>query len=66
MTEYFSKLFTASHTDWSALLGCIDSKVTEQQNDMMLAPVEEKEVKEALFHKHLDKGSGPEGMTPGF
>lgn len=33
---------------------------------MLLAEVEEKEVRTALFHMHLDKSPGPNGMTPGF
>lgn len=33
---------------------------------MMLAKVDEGEVKAILFHMHLDKSPGPDGMTPDF
>lgn len=41
MTDYFSKLFTASNTNWNEVLTCIDGKVTELQNNKMLAPVKD-------------------------
>lgn len=66
MIEYFDKLFTASNTEWEEVVECVSSRVTEDQNSMMLEPVQEKEVKEALFHMHPDKSPGPDGMTPGF
>lgn len=66
ITSYFSKLFTASATHWTEIIQCIDNKVTEPQNTMLLSPVEAKEVKEALFHMHPDKSPGPDGITPGF
>lgn len=28
--------------------------------------MEDEKVKRALFHMHLDKASGPDGMSPGF
>lgn len=36
------------------------------QNEELLLPVEDKEVKTALFHMHPDKSPGPDGMSPGF
>lgn len=33
---------------------------------MLLQPIEEAEVKRALFHMHPDKSPGPDGMSPGF
>lgn len=58
ITGYFSKLFTASATHWTEIVQCIDNKVTEPQNAMLLSPVEAKEVKEALFHMHRTKVQG--------
>lgn len=31
-----------------------------------MKPVEQQEVKNALFHMHPDKSPGPDGMSPGF
>lgn len=66
ITGYFSNLFQASNTEWTEVIQCIDSKITAAQNDMLLRPIEEIEVKQALFHMHPDKSPGPDGMTPGF
>lgn len=65
MTGYFSNLFKASNTEWSEVVQCIDNRVTDVQNAILLRHVEETEVKEALFHMHLDESPGPDGMTPG-
>lgn len=32
----------------------------------MLGAIEEKEVKQALFHMHPDKSPGPDELSPGF
>lgn len=45
---------------------CMPRKITQDQNDMLLALIEEKEVKKTLFHIHPDKSPGPNGMNPGF
>ncbi|XP_074337470.1 uncharacterized protein LOC141674663 [Apium graveolens] len=64
MTGYFSHLFTATYTEWERVISCVRSKVTTEQNMMMLAEVEEKEVKAALFNMHPDKSPCPDGMSP--
>lgn len=66
ITGYFSNLFKASNTNWSMVVRCIDCKVSDAQNEMLLSPVTEIEVKQALFHMNPDKSPGPDGMTPGF
>lgn len=66
ITQYFSGLFTETNTEWEVITTCMQSKITSEQNEMLMAPVEEKEVKQALFHMHPDKSPGPDGMSPGF
>lgn len=66
MTEYFTELFKTSCTDWEPVVACVHRKVSRDQNDMMVADIEDLEVKNALFHMHPDKSPGPDGMTPGF
>ncbi|KAL8126087.1 hypothetical protein AgCh_013389 [Apium graveolens] len=66
ITEYFSTLFKASVTEWSEVVQGMNNKVTAEQNEFLLSPVTEIEVKRALFHMHPDKSPGPDGMTPGF
>lgn len=36
------------------------------QNEELMRPIVEEEVKEALFQIHPDKSPGPDGMTPDF
>ncbi|KAL8093893.1 hypothetical protein AgCh_035686 [Apium graveolens] len=64
--NYFNQLFTASNKDWSQVVNCVPSKVMRAHNDFLLADVDEKEVKQALFNMHPDKSPGPDGMSPGF
>lgn len=45
---------------------CVSSKITREQNEELLAPIEEVEVKKALFNMHPDKSPSLEGMSPGF
>lgn len=66
MVEYFTELFKASNTDWSELVAGVETKVSNAQNVQMLAPIEEVEVKNALFSMHPDKSPDPDGMSPGF
>lgn len=66
MENYFVKLFTVTNIDWSQVTNCIVYKVTRTRNDLMLAEVEENEVKAALFNMHPDKFPRPDDMIPGF
>lgn len=40
--------------------------MSDQQNDDLLSPITDDEVKAAVFHMHPDKAPGPAGMTPTF
>lgn len=64
--EYFSTLFKSLNTDWSEVVLGISNKITAGQNEVLLSPVSEAEVKKALFHMHPDKSAGAHGMTPWF
>lgn len=66
MEEYFTQLFTATNTEWSQVTYNVSSRVTSDQNEMLLLKVDEKEVKAALFNMYPDKSPGPDEMTPGF
>ncbi|XP_062099843.1 uncharacterized protein LOC133805695 [Humulus lupulus] len=66
ISNYFTGLFTARHMDWSAITNCIQPSNTDQQNMELLKPVEEEELKAALFQIHPDKSPGPDGMTSAF
>ncbi|XP_060972201.1 uncharacterized protein LOC133038159 [Cannabis sativa] len=66
MEGYFQQLFTPTVTSWNQVIDCIPTTITPVQNMHISAPVEESEVKKALFQMHPDKSSGPDGMSPGF
>jgi len=48
------------------VLNTVPTKVTAQMNDQLLAPFEEKEVKEALFQMFPTKAPGPDGLPAHF
>ena len=48
------------------ILDGISHSITDQINNNLTKPVEEKEVKKALFSIHPNKAPGPDGMSPLF
>uniref|UniRef100_A0A803QFT1 Reverse transcriptase domain-containing protein n=1 Tax=Cannabis sativa TaxID=3483 RepID=A0A803QFT1_CANSA len=66
MISYFQNLFTPSITQWDDVVDCIPRTISQLQNEQMLAPIDDKEVQDALFQMHPDKSPGPDGMSPGF
>lgn len=66
MLNYFSNLITTTDIAFSEVTNYVFSRVNEDQNVAMLAPVDPKEVKSALFSMHPDKSPGPDGMSPDF
>jgi 23S rRNA U2552 (ribose-2'-O)-methylase RlmE/FtsJ len=48
------------------VLNIVPSKVTEEMNSKLIAPIEEKEVKEALFQMFPTKAPGPDGFPAHF
>lgn len=52
--------------DYFTELNYMSTKITEEQNEELLMPIEDEEVKRALFHMHPDKSPGPNGMSPAF
>ncbi|XP_074360757.1 uncharacterized protein LOC141701008 [Apium graveolens] len=55
-----------SETEWESVIECVDWGITEEQNLELLMPVEDEEVKRALFSMHPEKSPGPDGMSPCF
>ncbi|KAH9718961.1 reverse transcriptase domain-containing protein [Citrus sinensis] len=48
------------------VIHCVETKITNEQNSMLLTPFSATDVKEALFDMHPDKSPGPDGMNPAF
>lgn len=66
MSSFYVDLFTASGSNYNKVIQWIPSTISDTQNDKLLQPIINDEVKEALFQMHPDKSPGPDGMTPGF
>uniref|UniRef100_A0A803QN19 Reverse transcriptase domain-containing protein n=1 Tax=Cannabis sativa TaxID=3483 RepID=A0A803QN19_CANSA len=63
---YFQDLFHSSGFELGTTLNGIQPTVTDEQNESLLIPVEEDEVRRALFQMHPNKSPGPDGMNPAF
>ena len=49
-----------------SILQCIETVITSDQNEMLMAPVSVDEVKAAVFSMYPEKSPGPDGMNPAF
>lgn len=66
MTKYFSTLFTSEEGCARPVLECLDGRINDEQNEILLRPILTEEVKGALFSMHPDKSPGPDGLSPAF
>jgi hypothetical protein len=64
--HYFDQLFKANTTMHEPVLSLINPKITQEDNEKLLAPISKEELKEALFYMHPDKAPGPDGFNPAF
>jgi hypothetical protein len=64
--NYFDHLFQANTTSHDPILSIIAPKITQEDNDRLVAPITKEELKEALFQMHPDKAPGPDGFNPAF
>jgi len=64
--KYFVNIFQQQHSDFSYVIDVINPSVSENDNDMLMAPFTKAEFKNAIFSMHPDKCSGPYGYSPGF
>lgn len=66
MVQYFNDIFKSSPWDLEPVLNCIESKVSEAQNENLLRRMCLEEVKMAIFNMYPDKSPGPDGLSPRF
>ena len=64
--NYFTSIFTARHGDYGDIISCVQSKVSDDDNNSLTQPFTEKEFQEAIFSMHPDKSPGPDGLNPAF
>ncbi|KAH9750457.1 reverse transcriptase domain-containing protein [Citrus sinensis] len=63
---YFTELFSSNGSNSEAVISSVMTSITAEQNQILLAPFTDADVKEALFSMHPDKSPGPDGMNPAF
>ncbi|KAK9217220.1 hypothetical protein WN943_005845 [Citrus x changshan-huyou] len=66
ISHYFSHLFATVGGYNIEVLDCVEKKITDDQNSVLLVPFTENDVKVALFDMHPDKSPGPDGMNSVF
>ncbi|XP_060972000.1 uncharacterized protein LOC115703869 [Cannabis sativa] len=66
VADYFNELFTASGSVCTEVVDCVPSSVPNFVNMELCQPIEDEEVRKAVFQMHPDKSPGPDGMTPAF
>ncbi|PNX76010.1 ribonuclease H, partial [Trifolium pratense] len=64
--NYFGTLFRPRNGDYDPALNLIQTKVTEDDNFLLTAPITKVEIQQALFQMHPDKSPGPDGFNPAF
>ena len=65
--EYFAAIFkTDCPTSFEASLSAINTWVTTEMNDELLAEFKADEVAQAINQMHLTKSPGPDGTSPFF
>jgi hypothetical protein len=64
--NYFDILFKPRNGDHEPVLNLIQTKVTEDDNLLLTAPITKVEIQQALFQMHPDKSPGPDGFNPAF
>lgn len=66
ITDYFSELFQSTVADGRLTDRESVKQVTSEQNQSLIMPVTDEEVKHAAFSMHPDKSPGLDGLNPGF
>jgi hypothetical protein len=64
--NYFDQLFMANSSIHEPILGLVGPKITDEDNEKLVAPITKEEVREALFQMHPDKAPGPDGFNSAF
>lgn len=66
VASYFNNLFNGSGAAYEAVPDHVEPRISNEDNQMLIRPVEFEEFKMALFHMHSDKASRPDGLNPAF
>ncbi|GAU35387.1 hypothetical protein TSUD_160380 [Trifolium subterraneum] len=64
--NYLDQLFQANTSSHDPVLSLISPRVSQEENDRLVAPITKVELKNALFQMQPDKSPGPDGFNPAF
>lgn len=64
--NYFQNLFSSTEAAYEPVISVVDTKLSAENNDLLLAPFSQDEFKAAVFQMHPDKSPGPDGFNPAF
>ena len=66
-TMFYKNLYSSEGvSDMEVVLDAVPTRVTPEMNDLLLAPFDSREVKEALFQMFPTKAPGPDGFPAHF
>ncbi|KAK2402478.1 hypothetical protein QL285_051993 [Trifolium repens] len=64
--SYFNQLFEAKENNQEPVLSLIQSRVSSENNERLLAPITKEELHTTLLQMHPDKSPGPDGFNSAF
>ncbi|XP_050217745.1 uncharacterized protein LOC126668598 [Mercurialis annua] len=66
LRKYFVNLFVGNGSNPELVEFDVDNTVTDDQNESLVQPITEEEVRRAAFSMHNEKAPGPDGLNPAF
>ncbi|XP_058733184.1 uncharacterized protein LOC131604782 [Vicia villosa] len=64
--RYFDSLFEARAGSYEMMLNLIQPVISDNDNEILTAPILKEELYQALIQMHPDKSPGPDGFNPAF
>lgn len=64
--SYFEGLFQSQGCNLGDVLSSVETRINQEQNDVLTKEFSSDEVREAVFAMHPDKSPGPDGLNPAF
>lgn len=66
ISDYYQNLFNSTQVNSDEVVSCVNQKIYDSQNSMLMKEITNEEVKTTILQMHPDKAPGPDGMTPAF
>lgn len=66
MLDYFRNIFLSNGVEDTGFENHLSVKVSDDNNDLLMAPISSYEVRTSVFSMHPNKLPGPDGLNPTF